>query len=296
MRGKKTDAETIYKVMGSWFVTNNYKESALAILSIGALESGYGTSNIAQKTNNIWGYGATNSNPEGNAHRYDRMSEGAAQFAGEYMKTYYNGYGAKSVYDAGTGNNPAGKGYAYFDEGGINPGWAADVGSIMNTFYKAAGGAGSGRQNQDAGGGQAAPAKPQAQAQSGDSVNPLESYTVSSKFGPRTAPAAGASTQHNGIDLAAPEGTPVRSYASGEVVASSFDSGGGGWYVAVRHPDGTTTKYLHMQTRGAPVGTKVNAGTQIGKVGSTGVSTGPHLDFRIQDAKGNYLNPEGYLR
>lgn len=71
--------------------------SALAILGIGALESGWGTSNIAKKTNNIWGYGATNVNPEGNAHRYGQMSQGATQFATEFMKTYYNGYGAKSI-------------------------------------------------------------------------------------------------------------------------------------------------------------------------------------------------------
>jgi beta-N-acetylglucosaminidase len=111
---------------------------ALAILAIGALESGYGTSEIARDKNNIWGYGATNVNPGGNAHRYSQMSEGAAQFARQYMQDYYNGYGAKSIYSAGTGDNPAGKGYAYFDDGRINPGWATDVGSIMRTFYKTA--------------------------------------------------------------------------------------------------------------------------------------------------------------
>lgn len=66
--------------------------------------------------------------------------------------------------------------------------------------------------------------------------------------------------------------------------------------MAIKHSDGTVTKYLHLQAQGVPVGTKVNAGQQIGKVGSTGVSTGPHLDFRIQDAKGNYINPEPFLK
>lgn len=112
--------------------------SALAILGIGALESGWGTSNIAIKTNNIWGYGATNDNPEGNAHRYNQMSEGASQFATEYMNTYYNNYGAKSIYAAGTGNNPKGMGYAYFDNGSINPGWATSVGNIMTSLYNTA--------------------------------------------------------------------------------------------------------------------------------------------------------------
>ena len=130
-----SDAEGIFNAQQSTGM------SALAILSIGALESGYGTSGIASKTNNIWGYGATNSNPLGNAHRYSQMSQGAAQFASEYLKTYYGKYGAKSIYAAGTGDNPAKKGYAYNDDGTINTRWAADVGSIMGTFYNTAKGA-----------------------------------------------------------------------------------------------------------------------------------------------------------
>lgn len=108
--------------------------SALAILGIGALESGYGTSNIANKTGNLWGYGATNTNPLGNAHRYGKMAEGSVQYASEFMKDYYNGYGAKSIYSAGSGDNPAGKGYAYFDNGSINSGWVDNVSSIMAKF------------------------------------------------------------------------------------------------------------------------------------------------------------------
>lgn len=108
--------------------------SALAILGIGALESGYGTSQIANNTGNLWGYGATNINPEGNAHKYGEVSSGAAQYATEFMKDYYNGYGAKSIYSAGSGDNPAGKGYAYYDNGTINSGWVNNVSSIMETF------------------------------------------------------------------------------------------------------------------------------------------------------------------
>lgn len=126
------DAKGIYDAQ------NKTGMSALAILGIGALESGWGTSNIAQKTNNIWGYGATNDSPEENAHRYNQMSEGASQFATEYMNTYYNNYGAKSIYAAGTGNNPKRMGYAYFDNGTINPGWATSVGSIMESLFNTA--------------------------------------------------------------------------------------------------------------------------------------------------------------
>ncbi len=112
--------------------------SALAILGIGALESGWGTSGIAKRTNNIWGYGATNKNPSKNAHKYSQMSEGASQFANEYMNTYYNKYGAKSIYSAGTGNNPGKKGYAYNDDGTINSSWATNIGSIMKKLYNTA--------------------------------------------------------------------------------------------------------------------------------------------------------------
>lgn len=112
--------------------------SALAILGIGALESGYGTSNIAKKKNNLWGWNATNVNPSGNATSFSQMSQGALEFANKYLKTYYNGYGAKSIYAAGTGSNPSGKGYAYNDDGSINSKWADDVGSIMKGFYQTA--------------------------------------------------------------------------------------------------------------------------------------------------------------
>lgn len=112
--------------------------SALAILGIGALESGWGTSSIAKQKNNLWGWNATNVNPSGNATTFSPVSQGALEFANSYLKTYYNGYGAKSIYSAGTGNNPSGKGYAYYDSGGIDSTWATKVESIMNDLYNTA--------------------------------------------------------------------------------------------------------------------------------------------------------------
>lgn len=129
---KPSDADGIYQAQ------QQSGMSALAILGIGALESGYGTSNIAKQKNNIWGWNATNVNPSGNAKSFSQMSQGAAEFANAFMKTYYNGYGAKSISSAGTGNNPSGKGYAYHDNGTINPQWATSVGSIMKNFYQTA--------------------------------------------------------------------------------------------------------------------------------------------------------------
>lgn len=129
---KPSDAEGIYNAQ------QQSGMSALAILGIGALESGYGTSSIAKQKNNIWGWNATNVNPAGNAKTFSQMSQGALEFANAYMKTYYNGYGAKSILAAGTGNNPAGKGYAYNDNGTINSQWATSIGSIMKNFYQTA--------------------------------------------------------------------------------------------------------------------------------------------------------------
>lgn len=129
---KPDDAEGIYNAQ------QNSGMSALAILGIGALESGYGTSSIAKQKNNIWGWGATNDNPAGNAVSFSQMATGAQEFADSFMKTYYNGYGAKTISSAGTGNNPSGKGYAYYNNGTINSNWATSVGSIMNTFYQTA--------------------------------------------------------------------------------------------------------------------------------------------------------------
>lgn len=129
---KPTDAQGIYDAQQKTGM------SALAILSIGALESGYGTSNIAQKKNNIWGWGAYNADPSGTAKSFSQMSQGAYEFANSYMKTYYNGYGATSIYSAGTGSNPSKKGYAYKDDGTIDAQWATDVGSIMGKFYNTA--------------------------------------------------------------------------------------------------------------------------------------------------------------
>ena len=134
---KPSDAEGIYKAQ------QQSGMSALAILGIGALESGYGTSNIAKEKNNIWGWNATNVNPGGNAAVFSQMSQGASEFANNFIKTYYNGYGAKTIQSAGTGNNPARKGYAYNDNGTINSKWATDVGSIMKTFYNTAKGVNS---------------------------------------------------------------------------------------------------------------------------------------------------------
>lgn len=122
-------------------------------------------------------------------------------------------------------------------------------------------------------------------AETTEAINPVEGGTLSSSFGPRSSPTAGASNWHKAIDIAASAGTPVKSVMSGTVVAVNKSGYGGGYGVSVRvdHGNGIITEYHHMQegsADGINVGDTVEAGQQIGKVGSTGISTGPHLDMQ----------------
>ncbi len=112
--------------------------------------------------------------------------------------------------------------------------------------------------------------------------NPISGTCVTSDFGPRRAPCRGCSTYHRGTDLGAGCGTPIHAAAGGTVIASSYDAGGFGNYVAVRHPNGIVSYYAHMSRRGVRPGQKVGADTILGRVGSTGASTGCHLHFEVR--------------
>lgn len=93
---------------------------------------------------------------------------------------------------------------------------------------------------------------------------------------------------HNGVDLAAPIGTPIRASADGVVIINLADGGwhgGYGNYIVVSHPNGTQTLYAHISKSATHVGDKVEQGETIGYVGSTGRSTGPHLHFEIRGAR-----------
>lgn len=122
--------------------------------------------------------------------------------------------------------------------------------------------------------------------QAEETVNPVEGGTLSSSFGPRSSPTAGASSWHKAIDIAADAGTPVRSVMGGTVVSVNKSVYGGGYGVSVRvdHGNGLVTEYHHMQEGSVDdinEGDTVEAGQEIGKVGSTGISTGPHLDLQV---------------
>lgn len=119
----------------------------------------------------------------------------------------------------------------------------------------------------------------------GEFANPVEGGTISSKFGPRdtfaTSNGASSSRWHKSIDIAAPAGTAIKSVKGGKVTANGWVSGYG-WTIEVTHDNGYKSMYHHMQNQSSvAVGTEVKQGQTIGNVGSTGNSTGPHLDLTI---------------
>jgi murein DD-endopeptidase MepM/ murein hydrolase activator NlpD len=112
---------------------------------------------------------------------------------------------------------------------------------------------------------------------------PLRFSRISSRFtGSRFHPVLQRYTTHYGVDYAAPSGTPVHTIGDGTVISAGW-SGGGGYMVKIRHNSVYSTAYLHLKgfAKGIRAGAYVNQGDLIGYVGSTGLSTGPHLDFRV---------------
>lgn len=124
-------------------------------------------------------------------------------------------------------------------------------------------------------------------------------YRISSWFGDRDDPLDPGNTRtHLGMDFADTVGTPIFAAEDGEVIASmdSAQSGGFGEYMVIKHPDGNYTGYAHLAERMKVQGTNVSKGQQIGKMGSTGNSTGSHLHFSVGSALwGPYQDPAPYL-
>jgi hypothetical protein len=119
---------------------------------------------------------------------------------------------------------------------------------------------------------------------------------IVSPFGLRRLPWEGGGRLHEGVDIDAPPGEPVLAAADGVVVRAGQD-GGYGRFVEVKHAAGLSSFYAHLGAIGPGVaaGLAVKAGTPIGKIGDSGVSTGPHLHFEIRNADGHPLNPEYFL-
>jgi hypothetical protein len=113
---------------------------------------------------------------------------------------------------------------------------------------------------------------------------PLRFSRISSGFSnSRMHPVLKIRRPHHGVDYSAPTGTPVHAVGDGQVFAKAYQRGGGGNYVKIKHNSVYSTTYMHLSKfgKGISVGTYVKQGDVIGYVGSTGMSTGPHLDFRF---------------
>ena len=121
-------------------------------------------------------------------------------------------------------------------------------------------------------------------------VTPVDGV-LRSRFGPRRHPILKRTRMHNGVDWAAPSGTPIKAAFAGEVTFRGV-RGGYGNYVKLRHANGLETAYAHMSrfASGLRRGTRVEAGEVIGYVGTTGLSTGPHLHFELH-ANGQPVDP-----
>ena len=125
-------------------------------------------------------------------------------------------------------------------------------------------------------------------------IEPVSGYTISSPFGNRKSPTAGASSNHKGVDMACPSGTPIYATRAGTVTVASYQAGGAGYYVSINHGDGFGSIYMHMTRYVVSKGQSVAQGELIGYVGSTGIATGPHLHFGVSYG-GTYVNPMAYL-
>lgn len=126
-------------------------------------------------------------------------------------------------------------------------------------------------------------------------ANPCPGYRkLSDDYGNRMHPTLGVEKFHNGIDLAAPSGTPIYAAYDGDVVAADYSSSMGN-YIMINHGNGLYTIYMHCSALYVSKGNSIYKGQNIAAVGSTGRSTGPHLHFSVR-LNGNYVSPWNYLQ
>jgi murein DD-endopeptidase MepM/ murein hydrolase activator NlpD len=123
---------------------------------------------------------------------------------------------------------------------------------------------------------------------------PLERFRVTSEFGSRISPISHRRSFHAGVDLAAPNGVVVRAAADG-VVITVAKSPVYGNYIILKHNNAWTTLYGHLSKTTVHTHQHIQAGDQIGNVGSTGESTGPHLHFEVRQ-NGKPQDPQNYFR
>lgn len=123
---------------------------------------------------------------------------------------------------------------------------------------------------------------------------PVPGYSVNSPYGYRNHPVLKVPKMHTGIDLAAPTGTPAVAIDNGKVIFAG-DKGGYGRTLMIQHDDGKVTLYAHNSQLLVGVGDRVQRGQAVTKIGSTGMSTGPHLHFEVR-INGKHTNPMPYIK
>ena len=137
------------------------------------------------------------------------------------------------------------------------------------------------------------PTEPESSSSGESWMVPCSYRQFSSPFGERESPTAGASSNHQGVDLAGPEGTPIYATKSG-VVTVNRSSKSAGNYVTIKHDNTYSSIYMHLSRSVVKKGQTVKQGELIGYMGSTGVVTGTHLHFGIIK-NGTYVNPANYM-
>jgi murein DD-endopeptidase MepM/ murein hydrolase activator NlpD len=125
-------------------------------------------------------------------------------------------------------------------------------------------------------------------------ANPSAGHSISSTFGVRKDPLLGTPAMHSGMDFRAPMGSDARVTAAGTVISAGWN-GGYGRMVEVRHAGGFSTRYGHLSKILVKEGQELSAGDVVGKVGSSGRSTGPHLHYEVR-RNGDALNPVRFLK
>ena len=127
------------------------------------------------------------------------------------------------------------------------------------------------------------------------SEKPVRTAAFTSGFGVRSDPFRGAAAMHAGIDLAGPVGTPIHATADGIVSEAGYNNGGYGNLVKINHGRGIETRYGHLSAMAVSPGQRVTRGQMIGRMGSTGRSTGSHLHYEVR-IDGRAVNPIPFMK
>ncbi|MEP7315773.1 MAG: M23 family metallopeptidase [Sphingomicrobium sp.] len=127
------------------------------------------------------------------------------------------------------------------------------------------------------------------------SEKPVRMAAFTSGYGVRSDPFGGGAARHMGIDLAGPMGTPIYATADGTVSASGYNNGGYGNLIKLDHGRGVETRYGHLSAMLVSAGQRVTRGQLIGRMGSTGRSTGSHLHYEVR-IEGKAVNPIPFMK